>query len=221
MGGSKITIDTPEWVSEEERAWAFRVAQFIYADTRLKYVNRSIFKNVIAEGHSPYYANNDRKSLADSIEIIKVTWNILSLGGPSGPSGTFGEIVFQIVISIPGLEKFTVYLKFWSMNKRRLHRGSIGSELVVPMSVDVNKIAEKPVALVQVGPFKNGEVEPITMAKACIAGIGAGVHFQKYLLMLDLETLNEIQATLLLHGRENKYPGVEISPYRLPEEKKS
>lgn len=215
FGGSKFTIDAPKWVSEEECAWGLKVAQLIYVGTQLKYVDRSNIKKDVIEGRIPYSNDKSKKSIADSIEIIKATWDWVT----AGSRGVEGDIVFQIVIGIPGLDKFTVYVKCWAMNKRRLNRDWIlkGYIDAAFIRVYINKISKEPVARVYFGPLPDGEVDPATIAKACIVAIETGVRFHRYLLIMDLEMLNEIQAALLLREHESEYPRVEISSDRFLE----
>lgn len=214
--GDKFTIDAPSWVSKEERAWALDVAQLIYEGTQLKYVDKSNLKKAVVEGnrhHLDYNHSDNYKTIADSIEIIKVTWDWRT----SGSRGVTGDIIFQIVVGILGLEKFTVYIGYSAMNKRRLNRDWIIKGYENRVLVYVDKVSGMPIAYVDLGPLADGEVGPATMARACIAGIQSGVHFQKCLLMMDVETLNVIHAAILPSERESEYPRVEMSPNRRPE----
>ena len=213
-GGVKITIDAPQWVSDEERAWALSVAELVYSGTESKYIDRSSFKKDIAEGRSkPFFSDKDKKSISETIEIIKVTWDCRTVSS----DGVRGDIIFQIVVGIPGLEKFTVYISYWGMNKRMFNRYWITRGYENRARVHVS--AETSVGRVNLGPLPDGEVDPATMARACIAGIETGVYYRKYILMLDLKTLDEIQALLLPRERETEYPRVEVLSDRLPEMK--
>lgn len=82
----KITVEAPDWVTEEEKRWAFEVARLIYRFSDKKYLD----------------ASTSRIAVSDSIEVVKVTW---------GKDHIDQYITFIIVFHSYPLDEFKVFVR--------------------------------------------------------------------------------------------------------------